>query len=73
MSLDHMIVNGYSLTTIERQIRRRVIHRVLTEEGGHCGKAAQRLGIHRNTLTRKMQALGIGTTRKGNDDREPLE
>ncbi|HUG36674.1 MAG TPA: helix-turn-helix domain-containing protein, partial [Candidatus Limnocylindrales bacterium] len=36
------------------------IRRVLEAVGGHIGDAAETLGIHRNTLTRKMKAYGLG-------------
>jgi DNA-binding NtrC family response regulator len=35
------------------------IRRVLTFVDGHMGKAASTLGIHRNTLTRKVQEYGL--------------
>ena len=35
------------------------IRRVLNFVGGHMGKAASTLGIHRNTLTRKVQEYGL--------------
>jgi DNA-binding NtrC family response regulator len=38
------------------------IRRVLASVDGHIGRAAETLGIHRNTLTRKMQAYGLATS-----------
>lgn len=36
------------------------IGRVLTAQDGHMGRTAEILGIHRNTLTRKVQEYGLG-------------
>ncbi len=33
-----------------------------TEEAGSIGRAAERIGIHRNTLSRKMDEYGIKKT-----------
>ncbi len=38
------------------------IRRVLVAVEGHMGKAATSLGIHRNTLTRKVREYGLSTT-----------
>jgi DNA-binding NtrC family response regulator len=35
------------------------IEKVLVAQDGHMGRAAEVLGIHRNTLTRKVQAYEI--------------
>ena len=35
------------------------IRKVLAAEDGHMGRAAQVLGIHRNTLTRKVREYGL--------------
>ena len=43
------------------------IRRVLDAQEGHMGNAAEVLGIHRNTLTRKVQDYGIGREREGED------
>jgi len=48
-----------SLSEIVESIERRVIQRVLREEGGNKTKAARRLGISRQTLINKMAAYGI--------------
>ena len=41
------------------QVEARHIARVLTQTGGQIGAAAEILGIHRNTLTRKMKEYGL--------------
>ena len=41
------------------QVEARHIARVLAQTGGQIGAAAEILGIHRNTLTRKMKEYGL--------------
>jgi DNA-binding NtrC family response regulator len=31
----------------------------LSETGGHLSRTAEQLGVHRNTLTRKLAELGL--------------
>ena len=61
MSVEHMLVAGYTLDAIERHIRKWAIIKVLNAEQGHQIKTAARLGMHRNTLTRMIKDLGIKT------------
>ncbi|ATB36434.1 sigma-54-dependent Fis family transcriptional regulator [Cystobacter fuscus] len=42
-----------------REVERRHISRVLAAEGGHVGRAAQRLGIPRSSLYQKLKSLGL--------------
>jgi two-component system, NtrC family, nitrogen regulation response regulator GlnG len=44
---------------LEREFERTLILRALAHTGGHRMEAAQRLGWGRNTLTRKIQDLGL--------------
>ncbi|PYO40580.1 MAG: hypothetical protein DMD33_17200 [Gemmatimonadetes bacterium] len=48
---------GAPLTLAEMEARH--IARVLAQTGGQIGAAAEILGIHRNTLTRKMKEYGL--------------
>jgi DNA-binding NtrC family response regulator len=50
---------GYAPTLTLEAVEADHIRRVLDAVGGHIGKASETLGIHRNTLTRKMKAYGI--------------
>ncbi|HEX6066469.1 MAG TPA: sigma-54 dependent transcriptional regulator [Longimicrobiales bacterium] len=49
-----------SLLTLS-ELERRHIQRVLSESGGHMNVAAEILGIHRNTLRRKLIEYGIAS------------
>jgi two-component system nitrogen regulation response regulator GlnG len=44
---------------LTRQFEARLIHAALTLTRGRRIEAAQKLGIGRNTITRKIQELGI--------------
>jgi Fis family transcriptional regulator len=44
-------------------LERSMIHRVLDRNAGNQCAAAKQLGIHRNTLQRKMAEFGIGNGR----------
>ena len=51
---------------LEREFERTLILRALAHTGGHRMEAAQWLGWGRNTLTRKIQELGLDAElRKG--------
>jgi DNA-binding NtrC family response regulator len=50
---------GYLTTRSLAEVEWDHIHRVLEAVGGQMGLAAETLGIHRNTLTRKLKLLGL--------------
>ena len=50
---------GYPPTLSLEEVEADHIRRVLATVQGHIGRAAERLGIHRNTLTRKMKEHGL--------------
>jgi two-component system response regulator HydG len=50
---------GYPPTLSLQDVEARHIARVLRHTGGHMGEAAELLGVHRNTLTRKVRAAGL--------------
>ena len=56
---------GYPTTLTLDEVEADHIRRVLASVDGHMGRAAGKLGIHRNTLTRKVQEYGLGTTAEG--------
>jgi Fis family transcriptional regulator, factor for inversion stimulation protein len=63
--VDQMVAGGIDFEDGRREFERRFISRVLSETGGHLSKTADQLGVHRNTLTRKMAELGLKPSRTG--------
>jgi DNA-binding NtrC family response regulator len=51
--------SAYAPTLSLAEVEARHIRNVLTRSGGHLGDAAATLGIHRNTLARKIREYGI--------------
>ena len=49
-----MVQKGIRFADANREFERRFISRVLAESDGNLSRAADTLGIHRNTLSRKM-------------------
>jgi DNA-binding NtrC family response regulator len=52
--VDEMVERGVRFPEATREFERRFISRVLADSDGNLSKAAEVLGIHRNTLSRKM-------------------
>ena len=52
--IEEMVQKGIRFPDASREFERRFIARVLAVSGGNLSKAAVVLGIHRNTLSRKM-------------------
>ena len=50
---------GYPATLSLAEVEALHIRAVLTEVGGHLGRAAEVLGLHRNTVSRKAREYGI--------------
>ena len=57
--VDEMVEKGVQFDDAVREFEKRFIARVLGSCDGSLGKTADTLGIHRNTLTRKMGAYKI--------------
>lgn len=57
--IEEMVQKGIRFADANREFERRFISRVLAESDGNLSKAADTLGIHRNTLSRKMAAHRI--------------
>ena len=58
-----MVDKGIRYDDAQREFEKRFIARVLQVHDGNLGHAAKTLGIHRNTLTRKLQELKIKASR----------
>jgi Fis family transcriptional regulator len=52
--IEEMIDRGIRFTDAHREFERRFITRVLARADGNLSRAAEVLGIHRNTLSRKI-------------------
>ena len=52
--VDEMVAKGVRFEDAQREFEKKFIAHVLSKADGNVCKAADQLGIHRNTLTRKM-------------------
>ncbi len=57
--VDEMVERGVRFEDALREFERRFITRVLAECDGSLGRSADALGIHRNTLSRKIELYKI--------------
>ena len=58
-----IVDNEISYTDAVSEFEKRFIKKVLEKNNGNQSKAAQALGIHRNTLSRKIEILGLDNNR----------
>ena len=54
-----MVDKGIRYADAQREFEKHFIARVVSKCDGNLGKAATTLGVHRNTLTRKIHELKI--------------
>jgi len=54
-----MIERGVQYQDAVAEFEKRFIKRMLENSGGNQTKAAESLGMHRNTLSRKLEELGL--------------
>jgi len=54
-----MVDKGIRYDDAQREFEKHFIAHVVTKHQGNLGRAAAALGVHRNTLTRKIQELKI--------------
>ena len=57
--VEEMVDKGVHFDDAVREFEKRFIARVLGTNSGSLTKTADKLGIHRNTLTRKMEEYKI--------------
>ena len=57
--VDGLVSKGVPYDTARQAFEKRFIERALEEAGGSVGGAARAMGIHRNTVTRKMAEYKI--------------
>jgi Fis family transcriptional regulator len=62
---------GVSYTDAVREFKKRYIHEVLIRHRGNQCKAAEELGMHRNTLSRTLTELGMDSTQIRQGMRRP--
>ena len=60
--VDEMLKKGILYDDARQEIERRFISKALTHSKGNLGRAADLLGIHRNTLSRKVAAYRLKRT-----------
>lgn len=54
-----MVDKGIRFDDAQREFEKRFIARVVQQSEGNLCRAAETLGVHRNTLTRKIKELKI--------------
>lgn len=57
--VNRMIDNGILYSDALAEFEKRFIERILQGHNGNQSRAAKVLGIHRNTLSRKVEELGL--------------
>ena len=57
--VDQMVAGGITFEDGRQEFERRFIARMLTDTDGHLSRTAKRLGLHRNSLARKLAELGM--------------
>ncbi len=60
--IDAMVSKGVRYTDAQREFEKKFIAHVLSRSNGNLGRAAEVLGIHRNTLTRKISEYRLKKT-----------
>lgn len=60
--VSQMHTGGITYTEAVREFKKRYILEVLAHHKGNQCKAAQELGMHRNTLSRTIEELGLDPT-----------
>ena len=58
--VEHLVGNGFFLEEVVELLERTLIERTLERTGGNRSAASKLLGIHRNTLQRKMAEYNLG-------------
>jgi DNA-binding NtrC family response regulator len=57
--INQMVEHGILYTDAVSEFEKRFIKKVLEKHNGNHSKTATELGIHRNTLSRKVEFLGL--------------
>jgi len=59
--VEHLVGHGFFLEEVVELLERTLIEKALERTGGNRSAASKMLGIHRNTLQRKMAEYKLGT------------
>jgi DNA-binding NtrC family response regulator len=59
--VEHLVGNGFFLEEVVELLEKTLIEKTLERTGGNRSAASKLLGIHRNTLQRKMSEYKLGT------------
>lgn len=59
--VNEMVARGVHFEDAQREFEKRFLARVIQQCDGNLCKASDTLGIHRNTITRKIKDLKIRT------------
>ena len=59
--VEHLVGHGFFLEEVVELLERTLIEKALERTGGNRSAASKLLGIHRNTLQRKMAEYHLGT------------
>lgn len=57
--INQMVDQGIFYSDAVSEFEKRFIKKILETNNGNLSKAAKTLGIHRNTLSRKIEELGL--------------
>ena len=57
--VDEMVTRGVHYEDAQREFEKRFVAQTLAKCDGNLTKAADMLGVHRNTLARKMKELKV--------------
>jgi DNA-binding NtrC family response regulator len=67
--VEHLVGSGFFLEEVVELLEKTLIEKALERTGGNRSAASKLLGIHRNTLQRKMTEYKLGAPRAG---RKPM-
>lgn len=68
----HLHASGMNYTDAVREFKKRFLFEVLAHHRGNQCKAAEELGMHRNTLSRTMAELGMDSAQIRRGMRKPV-
>ena len=65
--IDEMVAKGIYWTEAVSQFEKLFILRALEESNGNLSRAAETMGVHRNTLSKKLREHGIDKRERSRD------